>query len=300
MLPMKMVCGIFLFVTMAAVAIPGTDPQITADNNEIISLQTEDQQRTRYFPVEEVYPQSLPSQNNFWAFLLAGQSNMAGRGAVEPRDTIPSNRILTVNKEGKIILAKEPLHFYEPTRTGLDCGIAFAQKMIDNIPDSVSILLLPSAIGGSSISQWLGDSLYRGVRLMSNAAKLIKIGAQHGIIKGILWHQGETDALRPERIEAYEMRLRTLADTFRTIADNKHLPLIAGELGSFSADRERWEEINIRIRSVAVGDSHIHAVPTADLTHKGDSVHFDSKSLRMLGTRFAETYLQSVMIYKTK
>jgi hypothetical protein len=288
---MKTQYGIIVFAIVAAAAILAFDRQIQSTGNEIVSRQTEDHQRTRFFPREEVFPQSLPSQNNLWVFLLAGQSNMAGRGMVEPQDTLPSERILTVNRNGKIVLAKEPLHFYDPTRTGLDCGVSFARTLIASIPDSVSILLLPSAIGGSSISQWLGDSSYRGVRLLTNASQLLQIGKRYGAIKGILWHQGETDALTLERIRAYNTRLKTLADTFRTIAGNDRLPLLIGELGSFSADHDRWEEINIRIRSVAAGDSRMHVVPTGDLNHKGDSVHFDSNSLRLMGKRFAEKYL---------
>ena len=46
-----------------------------------------------------------------WVFILAGQSNMAGRGAVEAEDTITHPRINTNDKNGNIILAKEPLHF---------------------------------------------------------------------------------------------------------------------------------------------------------------------------------------------
>ena len=78
---------------------------------------------------------------------------MAGRGKVESIDTIPDYRIFTINKEGKLILAKEPLHFYEPKITGLDCGLSFGKELLKHIPDSISVLIMPTAIGGSSISQ---------------------------------------------------------------------------------------------------------------------------------------------------
>ena len=99
------------------------------------------------------------NKENVWVFIMAGQSNMAGRGIVEPEDTVSDKRIFSINKDGQIIIAKEPLHFYEPERTGLDCGLSFAKTLITKIPDSISILIIPTAVGGSSISQWLGDSV---------------------------------------------------------------------------------------------------------------------------------------------
>ena len=99
------------------------------------------------------------NKENVWVFIMAGQSNMAGRGIVEPEDTVPDKRILSINKDGQIIIAKEPLHFYEPERTGLDCGLSFAKTLITKIPGNISILIIPTAVGGSSIRQWLGDSI---------------------------------------------------------------------------------------------------------------------------------------------
>ena len=56
------------------------------------------------------------NKENVWVFIMAGQSNMAGRGIVEAEDTISDKRIFSINKDGQIIIAKEPIHFYEPRR----------------------------------------------------------------------------------------------------------------------------------------------------------------------------------------
>ena len=118
---------------------------------------TQKDPRTEFFPKLEEKPEAIPAKENLWVFILAGQSNMAGRGKIEPMDTIPDPRILTINKTGEVILAKEPLHFYEPTLTGLDCGLSFGKELLKYIPDSVSILLIPTAVGGSAIQQWISD-----------------------------------------------------------------------------------------------------------------------------------------------
>src|SRR6185369_14432957 len=103
-------------------------------------------------PKKEIEAKKILKRKNKWVFILAGQSNMAGRGLVEPQDTIPSERILAINKDGKLIVAKEPLHFYQNTLTGLDCGLSFGKAIVKEVPGRISVLLIPTAVGGSSIS----------------------------------------------------------------------------------------------------------------------------------------------------
>jgi len=39
----------------------------------------------------------VPAKKKVWVFVMAGQSNMAGRGQVEPEDTVANERILAIN-----------------------------------------------------------------------------------------------------------------------------------------------------------------------------------------------------------
>src|SRR6187200_508435 len=247
-------------------------------------------ERTTYFPKRtEVISNSI-NKENVWVFIMAGQSNMAGRGVVEPEDTIPDKRILSINKDGQIILAKEPLHFYEPERTGLDCGLSFAKTLIKKIPDSVSILIIPIAVGGSSIRQWLGDSVFRNVKLFSNFLSKVEIAKQNGVIKGILWHQGESDANEKD-IPLHKERLHLLFSKFRTAIGNKELPVLLGELGSFSENPVNFNLINKTIHDYVAEDKNSAVISTKDLKDKGDHLHFDSKGQRTMGERFAKGYL---------
>lgn len=248
-------------------------------------------ERTTYFPKQiEAMSNSINTQN-VWVFIMAGQSNMAGRGIVEPKDTVPNRRILSINKDGQIIIAKEPLHFYEPERTGLDCGVSFAKKLIKKIPDTVSILIIPTAVGGSSIRQWLGDSVYRSVKLFSNFLAKVESAKQNGVIKGILWHQGESDANEND-IPLYKQRLGLLVSRFRTAVGNSELPVLLGELGSFSDNPANFNLINKAIQEYAAEDKNSGVVPTKDLKDKGDHLHFNSKGQRIMGKRFAKAYLR--------
>src|SRR5215216_5275924 len=141
---------------------------------------------SNHFPLVIEKANNLPSKENFYIYLMAGQSNMAGRGFVEGEDTISSPHILALNKNNEWVYAKEPLHYYEPGRTGLDCGLSFAKELSKKYGKEITIGLVPCAIGGSSIEQWLGDSTYRGVTLYSNFLQKAKIAARSGTIKGLL------------------------------------------------------------------------------------------------------------------
>src|SRR5687768_17550319 len=188
--------------------------------------------RVKYFPKLIDSPKKLPKKNKVWIFLMAGQSNMAGRGFVEPQDTLSHPRILTINRNNEIILAKEPLHFYEPNLTGLDCGVSFARELIKHNP-SITILLIPAAVGGSSSSQWLADSLHRNVKLLTNFKERVELAKKYGTFKGILWHQGEADT-ETNLISGYGERMRQLFTRLRAYCGNPTLPILIGELGSFS------------------------------------------------------------------
>jgi len=246
--------------------------------------------RAQSLSIEDVIMNTAEKQKNTWVFIMAGQSNMAGRGLIEPQDTIPSQRILSINKNRQIVIAKEPLHFYEPSRTGLDCGLAFGKSLLKDIPDSITILLIPTAVGGSSISQWLGDSTYRNVQLFSNFIEKVNIGKKNGVVKGILWHQGESDA-NENNVSLYKVRLQKLIEKFREVVGINNLPVLIGELGSYSENNNYWSLINEQIESYASTDNNVYVIKTNDLKDQGDKVHFNSIGQRLLGQRFAKAFL---------
>lgn len=252
--------------------------------------------RTEFFPRHEEKPKEIPAKENVWVFILAGQSNMAGRGKVEPMDTIPNPRILTINKSGELILAKEPLHFYEPTMTGLDCGHSFGKELLKHIPDSISILLIPTAVGGSAINQWITDETFRNVPLFSNFKEKAALGKQYGSVKAILWHQGETDAAAAETIEIYEKQLAVLFSKFRAEVGNPTLPISMGRLGSYSKTNANWQAINSKMKAYQKSDPYANLIKTKDLNHKGDFVHFDGEGQRALGKRHAKALIQRRMV----
>lgn len=241
-------------------------------------------------PPQYVIPTSnSPKKTNLWIFILAGQSNMAGRALIESEDSQTSPRILTMDESYNWCLAKEPLHFYEPNIAGLDCGLSFGKEFIKALNDSVYIGLIPCAIGGTSVEQWLNDATYCNVKILSNLTTRVALASKVGVIKGVLWHQGENNA-NENQFKNYKINLQALFKKFRTITQNEKLPICVGELGSFLSKTKFGnypDSINQILRQISIEDRNVILTKTGDLIDKGDSLHFDSKSQRLLGIRFA-------------
>lgn len=93
-----------------------------------------------------------PAKEAFHLFLLAGQSNMAGRGKVDPQDRVPTPGVLMLDKARTWVPAVDPMHFDKPI-AGVGLGRAFAARIAESNPGT-TIGLIPVAAGGSPIDTW--------------------------------------------------------------------------------------------------------------------------------------------------
>jgi hypothetical protein len=112
---------------------------------------------------------------------------------------------------------------------------------------------------------------------------------QSGVLKGILWHQGESDQNRPESYEA--ALLRFVAD-LRSDLDAEDVPFVVGLLGMWREEDPKQADgaraINAILRGLPNQLDHCAVVDSSGLTNKPDDVgHFNSASLREFGRRYA-------------
>ncbi len=259
-------------------------------SSSVVSAQDE---RTLFFPRSTVYVEHMPPSDRVWLFVLAGQSNMAGRGLVEPCDTVPHPRIFAVTPDKRWVVAKEPLQLYQPALTGLGPGMAFARALIKELDEDICIGLIPCAVGGSSTNDWLTDSLYNGVRLKSNMTDKVRWAMDYGTVKGVIWHQGESDA-NAEKIPHYRENTEALFEYFRSVAGDPELPIVAGELGIFpGVEKKRLEylQINDILSYISEEDPNMVLVRSFGTQPKADNVHFDGPSQRAMGKRYALAWL---------
>jgi hypothetical protein len=235
-------------------------------------------------------PVKLPAKDKFHLFLLVGQSNMAGRGKVEEQDRTPHPRVLMLSKAGEWVPAVDPMHYDKPI-AGVGLGKTFGTLLAEANPD-ITVGLIPCAVGGSPIDSWQPGEFYKPTNShpWDDALKRAKLAQQVGTLKGILWHQGESDA--NEKLAAsYEKKLHALVKAFRKEL-GEDLPFLAGQIGQF--EDVPWDEYKKQVNQAHV-DLPKHLPKTAFVSaegfkHQGDKVHFDSPSLREFGKRYAEAY----------
>ena len=217
-------------------------------------------------------------------YLMAGQSNMAGRGTIEPQDMITDNRIFSMDAGNQFVIAHEPLNFYQPGLSGLDCGLSFSHALLPYTKAGTKIGLVQCAVGSTSVEEWLYDSL-RIVPLYTNLVTRAREGTQRGLIKGILWHLGESNAENTSCYQ-YAANMQALIRNWRRDLNDDHLPVFMAKLATF-CKRPYREEVNAAIDETARAMPDVYVIATADLTCKPDSIHFDSPSQRLMGQRFA-------------
>lgn len=226
-------------------------------------------------------------------FLLVGQSNMAGRGVVEPSDRAAHPRVWMLDRAKTWVPAVEPMHFDKPI-AGVGPGRAFGIAVADADP-SIDVGLVPAAVGGSAITAWEPGAVHEqtGAKPYDDALGRAREASAAGTFKAVLWHQGETDATTKGAPE-YERRLLALIERLRRDLGDPALPVLIGQLGRFTAGalHPSQVEIDAAHRRVAAAVNNAAFVSSEGLTHKGDGVHFDSLSARMLGRRYAEAFLR--------
>jgi len=236
----------------------------------------------------------LPAKDKFHLFLLIGQSNMAGRGVVTPADQTPPARVLMLNQAGEWVPAVDPMHFDKPTVVGVGLGRTFGIEVAAATP-GVVIGLIPCAVGGSPIEAWVSGAYYEPTQShpWDDAMWRAQVALQAGTLKGILWHQGESDA-NAQKAPAYEAKLHDLIARLRAELQAPAVPFIAGQLGKFpDAPWDEYRAAIDRVHRELPGRVKGTAFVSAEgLNHNGDKVHFDADSYRVFGKRYAEAYLK--------
>ena len=213
-------------------------------------------------------------------YLLIGQSNMAGRAQIPEDAAGPIDRCMLLNDQNAWEPATNPLNRHSPIRKGpgmqkLGPGYGFAKKMTEAAPGA-TLGLVVNARGGTSIDEWHAKSeLYRSARKRAREAM------KHGTLKGVLWHQGESDMAKPDD---YLAKLQTLVANLRADLNNPNLPFIAGQIAKDGAINEQIAKLPETTHGTAF-------VSSAGLTTT-DGTHFDTNSQILLGERYAEAMVK--------
>lgn len=221
-------------------------------------------------------------------YLLIGQSNMAGRGAVTDANRLPSDRVVKFTADEQWVEGVEPIH-YDRKTVGAGPGLAFARVLAD-ADATVEIGLVPCAEGGSPLSRW-----QPGADLYTNAVARMKAAlATGGRLRGILWHQGEADSWTKECASTYGVRLTNMVTRLRAELGVKYVPFIAGEVGAHYGESITKRggtsfvaTVNEQIRWAVRQLPAAGRVSVEGLVPGPDGIHFTTESAYTLGRRYA-------------
>jgi hypothetical protein len=212
---------------------------------------------------------------------------MAGRGEM-PAERIAPQRVLKFDQNNRWAPAVDPLHFDKPAIAGVGPGSGFGPAMAA-ADEAITVGLIPSAVGGTPLSRWV-----KGGDLYEQAVARARAAAKDGVLKGVIWHQGESDAKTAETAASYGERLAGMIAALRSDLDMPALPVVVGKLGEFLSPTASPHagDINAALEALPQNVPHTACVDTAGLKAKSDQVHFDAESARELGRRYAEAMVK--------
>jgi hypothetical protein len=191
-----------------------------------------------------------------------------------------------VSRGGELEPAREPLHL-DPN-AGVGPGMSFAVRVLES-GTCERIILVPCAVGGTWIDRWVP-----GADLYSTAVAEASAAMRHGQLAGVLWHQGEANAVNAESAAAYAAQLECVIAGIRAGLSAPSAPFIAGEIGYFLSGYvgcPEFERINAAIHEVCDRALGCAVVSSDGLGHIGDFLHFDAPAARELGLRYADAWL---------
>lgn len=232
-------------------------------------------------------------------WVIAGQSNAVGYGKMPVQDP-PELGLHLFRASGEWALATHPLADSTRTRYPV-CReeanashspfLAFARTLKRRLGYPIGIV--PTALGGSPISQWV-KSL--DGRLFDNMFDFIRDAG--GRIRGLCWYQGCTDTLTPERDRYLAYFAEFVADLRRELGD-PDLPILTAQINRVvnhqpgAPTNAAWDLIREAQRQAARTIPGVGIVATLDCG-LADCIHNHAAANLVIGERLAALALGQV------
>jgi hypothetical protein len=248
---------------------------------------------------------------NFHIYLCIGQSNMEGQGTVESVDQqgFDATRFRvfgTVNCSGNgktYSVGTQTAATAQLFRCNTKVSLVenFGKVYLAGVPSSVKVGVVPVAIAGckielfdknnyasyaNGVESWMKNIINEyGGNPYSRLITVAKEAQKVGVIKGILFHQGESnsgeDAWRTKVKGVYD---NILADLSLTAAN---CPILIGEM--LSPGQCSGHNSVIAKMPSTIATSYV--ISSANCAGQSDNLHFNSSGYRLLGQRYAEKML---------
>jgi alpha-L-fucosidase 2 len=251
---------------------------------------------------------------NFHIFLCFGQSNMEGFPGVEEQDKAGVDerfRLLAAvdfpKQERKWETGILPFRRCAVPSAGLCPADYFGRTLVAKLPKEIKIGVVNVSVAGCKIELFEKDSFQSyaekapkwmtgiiaayGGNPYQRLVEMAKLAQKEGVIKGILLHQGESNANDqewPAKVKGiYENLLKDLNLTAAQV------PLLVGEL--VNADQNgACAGMNGIIAELPKTIPTAHVISSAGCASRKDRLHFTPEGYRELGKRYGEKMLSLV------
>lgn len=250
-----------------------------------------------------IFEKELLPLLDFDIYLMIGQSNCAGRGYMIESDTtdiIPG--VWLLNAEGRPEPAKAPFNRYSNIRKDMSMqmigpAVGFAPMMHENT--GRNILIIQNAKGGSGLWEWQNEDPTSVTFTDSTLMRTIP-ALKYGKLKGIIWHQGETDTSNGSAGDIYVSRFSQMIDRLRSaMGVGEEVPVIVGELGQWEWEKKELIDAfnDVTLPRLTKVIPNCHKVESDGLECRSEDhsdPHFSRASNIELGRRYAEAMLNAL------
>ena len=244
---------------------------------------------------------------NFHIYLAFGQSNMEGQGTIESQDkkVDPRFQMLSTidNFNGrKLGTWNDAIPPLANKHGGLGPTDYFGRTLVEKLDPQIKVGVVVVAVAGCSIvlfdppvsqSYWsqqagwfmdivkdYGDDPYQRLVDMAKKAK------EDGVIKGIIFHQGETD----EGDSDWPNKVKKVYDRLvKDVGLDENIPFFAGEVPYQGSSKGT----NNNIRKLPQQSKNFYLVSAEGLNDLDMMrIHFSSQGYRDFGKRYAEKVME--------
>jgi len=249
---------------------------------------------------------------NFHIYLAFGQSNMEGQGDIGNQDTTVDKRFQVLwaadngscsgKTKGKWSTAVPPLAHCQGAKLGPTDY--FGRTMVEKTDPQIKVGVIVVAVEGCSIKlfdkdqyksyaqgqqSWMTQRINTyGGNPYGRLIEMAKKAQEEGVIKGIIFHQGETDAgdgQWPSKVK------RVYSNIINDLGLGDDIPFLAGEVLRTGVDKGA----NNNIAKLPQQSKNFYVVSSEGFNqalNDGQNVHFTSQEYRDFGKRYAEKMIE--------
>ena len=249
---------------------------------------------------------------NFHIYLAFGQSNMEGQGDVGSQDKTVDERFQVLwaanngscsgKTKGKWATAVPPLAHCQGAKLGPTDY--FGRTMVEKTDSKIKVGVIVVAVAGCSIQlfdkdgyanyarsqqSWMTQRINEyGGNPYGRLIEMAKKAQEDGVIKGIIFHQGETDAGDGQ----WPSKVKKVYDNIiKDLGLGNDVPFLAGEVlrsGSSKGANNNIAKLPQQSKNFYVVSSEGFNQALGD----GQNVHFTSQEYRDFGKRYAEKMIE--------